>query len=180
MRIAFPRLTLSILLTAFCLTGVAASPALADAGAGAATVASEDKRFIDHGNQTVTDTRSGLMWQKNDSYLRTHHWLSWDEAADYIRTLNREAFAGFIDWRLPTLEELKTLYEADKVNSKQIGREMVIHIDPIFGREGSGAHWSSEPNGHFNAFGVVFNTGDQFSAPKSARSRKSIRAVRQP
>lgn len=165
---------LPLLIAALMLLGMQAAGALAE------PVASEDKRFIDNGNQTITDSQSGLMWQKNDSYLDTKHWISWEESTDYIKKLNQDAFAGYIDWRMPTLEELKTLYEADKINSKQIGREMVIHIDPIFAREGAGAQWSSEPNGHFNAFGVVFNTGTRFSAPKTARARKSVRAVRNP
>ncbi|MFQ5483124.1 MAG: DUF1566 domain-containing protein, partial [Nitrospinaceae bacterium] len=93
---------------------------------------SADKRFIDHGDQTITDTRSGLMWQKTDSYLHTGHWLNWEEAFAYVLTLNEDGFGGHYDWRMPALEELKTLYEADKVNSQQVGREMVIHMDPIF------------------------------------------------
>lgn len=139
---------------------------------------SEDKRFIDHGDHTITDTKSGLMWLKEDSYITTGHWLNWFEAFKYIEALNEDSFAGHIDWRLPTLEELKTLYEHDKINSKQVGHEMVIHIDPVFGQEGGGAQWSSEGNGSFNAFGVVYNTGDRFSAPKKSRSRKTVRAVR--
>ncbi len=141
---------------------------------------SEDQRFLDNGDQTITDTKTGLMWRKNDSYLDTGHWLNWQEGFEFIHSLNAEGDGGYTDWRMPTLEELKTLYEKEKINSKQIGREMVIHMDPIFGREGAGAHWSSNPNGNFNAFGVVFNTGNRFSAPKTSRSRKSVRAVRHP
>ncbi len=139
---------------------------------------SSDQRYIDHGDHTITDSKTGLMWLKEDSYIVTGHWLNWREAFKYVEALNEEAFGGHIDWRLPTLEELKTLYEKDKINSKQVGHEMVIHIDPIFGREGGGAQWSSVGNGNFNAFGVVFNTGNRFSAPKISRSRKTVRAVR--
>lgn len=55
---------------------------------------------------------------------------------------------------------------------------MVIHIDPIFEKEGSGAWWSREPNGHFNAFGIEFNNGSRFSAPKKSLARKAVRAMR--
>lgn len=141
---------------------------------------SPDGRHIDHGNKTITDTRTGLMWMQDDSYLHTGHWLNWFEAQDYIKDLNSQAFAGYLDWRMPTIKELVSLYEEDKINSSQVGTEMSIHIDPLFGKEGSGAIWSSEPNGRFNAFGVVFNTGNKFNGPKKSRSRKAVRAVRSP
>ncbi len=157
------------LFLALLLTGTAAG----------AETRSEDRRFIDHGGHTITDTKTGLMWMKEDSHITTGHWLNWNESSKFIDTLNEEGFGGYIDWRLPTVEELQTLYEKDKINSKQVGHEMVIHIDPIFGREGGGAQWSSNGNGKFNAFGVVFNTGNRFSAPKTSRSRKTVRAVRQ-
>lgn len=142
------------------------------------SVKSSDGRYIDHGNKTISDTRTSLMWMQEDSYLHTNHWLNWFEAEEYVKQLNDQAFAGYMDWRMPTMEELKTLYDADKLNSSQVGNEMNIHIDPLFGKEGAGAIWSSEPNGRFNAFGVVFNTGKKFNGPKSSRSRKAVRAVR--
>lgn len=139
---------------------------------------SKDPRYVDNGDGTITDTQTSLMWMKEDSYLKTGHWLNWDEGTTYIMKLNKSAYAGYIDWQLPSLKELRTLYESDKVNSKQLGREMKIHIDPVFAKNGSGASWSSETNGTWNAFGVVFNTGTRFSAARKSRSRKSVRAVR--
>ncbi|WP_282010798.1 Lcl C-terminal domain-containing protein [Nitrospina watsonii] len=139
---------------------------------------SQDRRFIDHGDGTVSDTETGLMWLKKDSYLDTGRWLDWRQSFDYVQKLNDDTFAGHIDWRMPTVDELKTLYEADKTNSAQVGREMIIHIDPIFAREGCGSLWSSETNGHFNSFGLIFNTGTRFSANKNSRGRKATRAVR--
>ena len=139
---------------------------------------SEDLRYVDNGDGTITDTRSSLMWMKEDSYQRTGHWLNWKESQAHIAKMNESGFADYIDWQLPTLKELRTLYESDKVNSAQLGREMKIHIDPIFAKEGSGAWWSVETNGTWNAFGIVFNTGNRFSAARKSRSRKAVRAVR--
>jgi len=139
---------------------------------------SGDKRFVDQRNQSIADTQTGLVWMKSDSYQITGHWTNWRESFKFISALNETGFADYYDWRLPTLDELRTLYEADKINSAQVGREMVIHIDPIFTKEGSGSLWSSEINGHFNAFGIIFNTGQKFSAHKSSISRKAVRAVR--
>ncbi len=139
---------------------------------------SADKRFIDNGDETITDTKTKLMWMKQDSYLRSGHWLHWFESIKYVKQLNDEQFANYIDWGLPTIEELKSLYEPEKFNSKQIGREMKIHIDPIFAKNGSGGHWSIEKNGVHNAFGLIYNNGSVFSHPKKSRARKAVRAVR--
>ena len=139
---------------------------------------SKDKRYIDNGDGTITDTKTNLMWMKKDSYLHSAHWKNWPEVHEYIRELNEEGFAEYIDWQLPTTKELKTLYEPEKINSSQVGREMKIHIDPIFEKNGSGSLWSGEENGRYNALGVVFNTGAVFNSDKNSRSRKATRAVR--
>ncbi len=156
----------------FLLLGILSSSALVG------PVESDDKRYLDHGDGTITDTKTGLMWMKKDSYLHSGHWLNWLEAHEYIRKLNDEGFAQYIDWQLPSTEELKTLYEPEKVNSSQAGKEMKIHADPIFEKNGSGSLWSAEENGRYNAFGVVFNTGAVFNSNKRSRSRKATRAVR--
>ena len=138
----------------------------------------ESQRYINNMDGTITDSKTGLMWMKNDSYLHSGHWLNWYEAKAFIKKLNEKGFANYFDWQYPTTRELKTLFDADKLNSAQVGREMKIHTDPLFGKRGSGSLWSADENGMYNAFGVVFNTGDVFSANKKSRSRKATRAVR--
>ncbi len=142
------------------------------------TVFSTDKRFKDNGNMTITDTKTGLMWMKEDSYLKDGHWINWFETIKYVKQLNEEGFANHYDWKVPTVKELTTLYEADKTNSKVLGKGMVIHMDPIFAKEGSASLWAAEENGSFNAFGVVLNTGSRFNSPKTTKFRKAVRAVR--
>ena len=139
---------------------------------------SADKRFVDNGDNTITDSSSGLMWIKMDSYLHTGHWLNWEESIEYVNALNETGFAGYHDWKMPIIKELTTLYEKDKFNSRQVGREMNIHIDPIFSQNGGGSMWSIETNGVYNARGVIFNHGRTFSGPKKSINRKATRAVR--
>ena len=63
-------------------------------------------RFIGNGDGTVTDNLTGLMWVKSpDSTTRR-----WSKALDYCNNLN---FAGHTDWRLPNVNELESLVNAD-------------------------------------------------------------------
>jgi len=137
-----------------------------------------DKRFKDNGDLTITDTKTGLMWMKKDSYLHSGRWINWFESIQHIKQLNVEGFADQHDWQVPTIKELTTIYEAEKTNSKVLGKGMIIHIDPIFAKEGSAALWTVEENGNYNAFGVVLNTGKRFNSPKKSKFRKAVRAVR--
>lgn len=139
---------------------------------------SVDKRFKDNGDMTITDKKTGLMWMKEDSYLHAGHWVNWFESVWHVNKLNEEGFANQYGWRIPTIKELTSIYEESKTNSKVLGRGMVIHIDPIFGKEGSASLWTIEENGNYNAFGIVLNTGKRFNSPKKARFRKAVRAVR--
>lgn len=56
-----------------------------------------------HDNQTVTDQKTGLMWKRecqSGKYI-------YDEAIERFKGNN--LFAGYNDWRLPTIDELQTL-----------------------------------------------------------------------
>ncbi|MEE8128146.1 MAG: DUF1566 domain-containing protein [Nitrospinaceae bacterium] len=155
-----------------------ASPSPADPFFPMQSIRSDDDRFIDNEDGTITDTKTGLMWMKQESYQQTGHWITWMESFDFIKKANEKGFANYYDWQMPTLKDLKTLHEPHKTNSQQVGREMKIHIDPIFAKEGSGAWWALEANGHFNAFGIEFNNGKRFSAPKKSKARKAVRPMR--
>jgi len=85
----------------------------------------------DNGDGTITDKRTGLMWQKSGSPRAK----SWSRGEIYIKDLNRDRFAGYSDWRLPTVEELASLLERKKING--------VHIDPIFDNKQENC-WSAD------------------------------------
>ena len=66
--------------------------------------------FVDNGDGTITDRATGLMWER--SGLNKETLFSWAEK--YIKSLNKSKFAGYNDWRLPTVEELYTLLSPNR------------------------------------------------------------------
>ncbi len=82
--------------------------------------------------EVIVDHATGLMWQKFGS----PHSMSYADAQEYIKQLNRERFAGYNDWRLPTVEELLSLIEEKKQSNE-------LYIDPIFERKQSWC-WSAD------------------------------------
>jgi hypothetical protein len=70
--------------------------------------------LTDNGDGTITDSRTSLMWEKLSDDGSVHDWndvYTWSDAfAVKIATLNSGGgFAGYTDWRLPTIHELMTL-----------------------------------------------------------------------
>jgi hypothetical protein len=76
--------------------------------------------FIDNKDGTVMDRATGLMWQKSGSSKSLEN----KDANKYLKSLNKERFAGHSDWRMPTIEELASLINKDEING--------VHINPLF------------------------------------------------
>jgi len=143
---------------------------------------SNDPRFKDNNDGTVTDLQEGLMWKKIDLYQEKKIWSSWDDSQKLISSLNKEAYAKYSDWRLPTRKELKSLYEEDKnVPWKYYWTENVIHIDPIFGYSHC-CFWSSELYKDKYAWGFNYIGGKDYPSMKGGGqyhlSLSTIRPVR--
>jgi len=59
--------------------------------------------FQDHGNGTVSDLNTGLMWQKTPGAKET-----WADAVAEVSTFT---LGGHSDWRMPTIKELYSLMD---------------------------------------------------------------------
>jgi len=62
------------------------------------------------GDKIITDHDSGLVWQLSGSQKQ----MNFETTKDWIKGLNRKGYAGYHDWRLPTLEEAMSLMESKK------------------------------------------------------------------
>jgi hypothetical protein len=67
----------------------------------------KDGQFTAYDDGTVLDTKTNLMWAARDNGVP----LSWPKAKDYAGTYHG---GSYTDWRLPTPDELKGLYDKDK------------------------------------------------------------------
>lgn len=77
--------------------------------------------YTDNGDGTITDNRTGLMWEKLSDDGSIHdkdNTYTWTNAfAVKIAALNGGGgFAGYTDWRLPNVNELQSLANYGAVN----------------------------------------------------------------
>lgn len=129
--------------------------------------------FVDNGDGTVTDTATGLMWQKfevvdDEGEVRA---MNWEEALDYCETL---MLAGYDDWRLPNINELQSIVDYKKVISEG---DPAIDKD-FFPNALAYLYWSSTTFAYTtsNAWVMYFSFGPNNDFNKSRSF--NVRAVR--
>ena len=119
-----------------------------------------------HRGEVVIDRETGLMWQQAASSQQMVYRL----AMEWINSLNKRGFAGFNDWRLPTLEEAMTLME-------QSPNHEGVYIDPIFNSKQRSWMWTADRGEADSAWYVNFNYGySKLNRIKSGNNH--VRAVR--
>jgi hypothetical protein len=72
-------------------------------------VSASANRFVDNGDGTVTDRRLGLMWMKNAWMPEFVSAVTWWKALEKLQKLQ---WGGYEGWRLPTLQEWKTVLDS--------------------------------------------------------------------
>jgi hypothetical protein len=121
---------------------VCLSPSLSFAGDIEAPVSnSADGQMLEFENATVLDKKTGLVWMRDDYWQMFKQWVNWYTAGEFVQRMNNRKFAGYTDWRLPTVEEAQTLYNRRKRNLDKDGDK--IFIDPIFPQGPGWSTWTS-------------------------------------
>ena len=120
---------------------------------------SVDQRYKDFGDGTIWDSKTGLMWMKEDYWQREGKWVNWYTAQEYAQRMKNKNFAGYSDWRLPTPEEAQTLYERRKRNMDKDGDK--IFMDRTFP---AGAGWSTWTSQEKSGKAIVVSWKDEGGA----------------
>ena len=126
-----------------------------------ALVEEEVPNFVDNGDGTISDTRSNLMWKKDDSFKEFGYGINWFEAQDYCEMLNEKKYAGYDDWRLPSGEEAKSVFSFTQSNIDKDGAE--THISDLFEPGGGHNTWTYEEKPDYQQYAQKFSfvTGNE-------------------
>jgi hypothetical protein len=92
-----------------------------------------------HDGLTVTDKVTGIMWQRGGCDINSIR-----KIRSYVRKMNDSSFAGYDNWRLPSMEEALSLMEA-KQNDKGLYLHKCFSAEQPFiflaGRRDPGGYW---------------------------------------
>ena len=156
------------------------------------------ERYLDNGDGTVTDRETGLMWMRcalgqtwrDGTCQGDADTLDWDEAMEK----EGHRFAGYDDWRLPEIEELKALVfcssgepsyrglshdAGESAGESCKGDYDSPTIDEVaFPNTSSSNFWSAALSARHSdgALRVIFSNGSDFWYHSSAKYR--VRLVR--
>jgi len=116
-------------------------------------------KFLDNGNDTITDLATGLMWQKTDSGKS----MNWRQALSYAENLK---LAGYDDWRLPNAKELHSIVDYTRAPDALDPEHRSAAVNPIFDiTKTESWFWTSTTHGD-NLFGIYICFGRALSAWK--------------
>jgi protein kinase-like protein/uncharacterized protein DUF1566 len=119
--------------------------------------------FIDNGDGTVRDKRSGLIWCMLDSIDTLKKCVNYESALKYVKALKT---GGHENWRLPTAHELALIYKGE----------------PFFPSVAERRYWTSETRGKasWQTVSIVNSKKDRSFRMEYIKVNKclAVRAVR--
>jgi hypothetical protein len=136
------------------------------------------ERFVLNGDGTVSDRLTGLMWKRcsegqsgDDCGGEQAATYDWQTALEHVRTLDQaDGFAGRRDWRLPNIQELRSIVEGQCVDP-------AVNAE-VFPATPSDYYWTSSPaagDGRLSRFVNFYDGADDMGDKPHL---KNIRLVR--
>ncbi|MBI5756026.1 MAG: SBBP repeat-containing protein [Nitrospirae bacterium] len=141
-----------------------------------------DPRFTDNGDGTVTDNLTGLMWTK-DANLGSIGFTSWWVALDYVARMNAGVNPnfGYTDWRLPNINELKSLIGAERSPALPASNpftNVVCNGHRSSTSLGTNICWNADVFSGAVSYGSKSNNGGCIWAVRSGNFKGSIQIAR--
>ena len=123
--------------------------------------------LVINGDETVTDTDTGLMWQQRPPTAM----MTWEAALGYAEGLT---LAGYDDWRLPTPKELQSIVDYSHYSPYSPAIDTTLFPGTV-----SSEYWSSTTDASTNgsAWCVSFSNGYVYNFSSKANAY-AVRAVR--
>ena len=121
-------------------TGQTNSWSINDDGANRKGVAWPTPRYVDHGDGTVTDNLTGLMWTKDAGLSGRWNWGY--HLGTWISTVN---VGGYTDWRIPNAYEMFSVFDLRRDWTNQ---------PPFVNILSSQYYWTSTSSDDLNAYRV--------------------------
>ncbi len=120
-------------------------------------------RFVasSENSNIIQDKLTGLEWAKDagtptvlGTPTCTGGTKTWTAALDYVACLNTNNYLGHNDWRMPNINELESLVDADRSTPPLPANHPFTGVQTIF-------YWSSTTNigGTTNAWGIYMDSG---------------------
>ena len=98
-------------------------------------------------DKIIISKSTGLMWHQSGSEAP----INWYKGKGWIRELNRSGYAGFFDWRIPTVEEVASLLKEREIN-------MDLFVDNSFSNL-QNSIWTCDNYGTYYVWRVDFQNG---------------------
>ena len=136
----------------------------------------ESERFIEGDSDTIIDGAKRLVWLKKDTWQMAGKWMAQRQVIEFAGNLNRQRFAGFSDWRLPTTVEARSLFDKKQKNSDNMGQ--TIYLSDLFEPGCGFLCWTSDVRHNIQGVRLNFRKGVTIYDDIFRVSRGASRLVR--
>ncbi len=127
-----------------------------------------EAELVDNGDGTISDTRTGLMWQQDSSVAGT---MNWETALSYCENLALPVNNAYTDWHMPNTQELQSLVDYSGRNTSAIDENRFPGTEPY-------DYWTSTTYDDYNDYVWTIHFSDGRITFLEKSSSAYVRAVR--